>query len=85
MTKKIIPLILFLLMLTNCAYKPKINPEASRDPYTGKNIAGKYYYHLATCEDMWEKNAPFSLIKRQGSFTRKCMQDFGYKLLHYKG
>ena len=84
MTKKIISLIL-LLVLTNCAYKPKINPEASRDPHTGNNIAGKYYYYLATCEDMWKKNPPFSLIKRQGAFTRKCMQDFGYKLLHYKG
>ena len=25
--------ILGLLALTNCAYKPKINPEASRDPF----------------------------------------------------
>ena len=84
MTKKIISLILFL-MLTNCAYKPKINPEASRDPFSGNNIAGKYYYHLATCEGMWEKEAGFSVLKRQGSFTRKCMQDFGYKLLFWKG
>ena len=54
--KKIISLILFL-MLTNCAYKPKINPEASIHPHTGENLAGKYYYYLATCEDMWEKEA----------------------------
>ena len=76
-------ILLSLLFLTNCAYKPAINPEASRDPHTGDNIAGKYYYHLATCEDMWEKNTNISLIKRQGSFTRKCMKDFGYKLLYY--
>ncbi len=77
-------LILGFLVLTNCAYKPKINPEASLHPHTGENLAGKYYYYLATCEDMWEKNAGFSVIKRQGSFTRKCMKDFGYKLLHWK-
>ena len=79
--KKLI-LIIGLLALTNCAYKPKINPEASLHPHTGENLAGKYYYYLATCEDMWEKNAGFSVIKRQGSFTRKCMKDFGFKLLY---
>ena len=77
-------LILGFLVLTNCAYKPKINPESSLHPHTGENIAGKYYYYLATCEDMWEKNAGFSVIKRQGTFTRKCMKDFGFKLLHWK-
>ena len=76
-------IILGLLALTNCAYKPKINPEASLHPHTGENLAGKYYYYLATCEDMWEKNAGFSVIKRQGSFTRKCMKDFGFKLLYW--
>ena len=76
-------IILGLLVLTNCAYKPKINPEASLHPHTGENLAGKYYYYLATCEDMWEKNAGFSVIKRQGSFTRKCMKDFGFKLLYW--
>ena len=76
-------LILGFLVLTNCAYKPKINPEASLHPHTGENLAGKYYYYLATCEDMWEKNAGFSVIKRQGSFTRKCMKDFCFKLLYW--
>ena len=76
-------LILGFIALTNCAYKPKINPEASLHPHTGENLAGKYYYYLATCEDMWEKNAGFSVIKRQGSFTRKCMKDFGFKLLYW--
>ena len=76
-------LILGFLVLTNCAYKPKINPEASLHPHTGENLAGKYYYYLATCEDMWEKNAGFSVIKRQGSFTRKCMKDSGFKLLYW--
>ena len=80
--KKLI-VIIGLLALTNCAYKPKINPEASLHPHTGENLAGKYYYYLATCEDMWEKNAGFSVIKRQGSFTRKCMKDFGFKLLYW--
>ena len=80
--KKMI-IIIGLLALTNCAYKPKINPEASLHPHTGENLAGKYYYYLATCEDMWEKNAGFSVIKRQGSFTRKCMKDFGFKLLYW--
>ena len=81
--KKLI-IIIGLLALTNCAYKPKINPEASLHPHTGENLAGKYYYYLATCEDMWEKNAGFSVIKRQGSFTTKCMKDFGFKLLYWK-
>ena len=80
--KKLI-LTIGLLALTNCAYKPKINPEASLHPHTGENLAGKYYYYLATCEDMWQKNAGFSVIKRQGSFTRKCMKDFGFKLLYW--
>ena len=81
--KKLI-LIIGLLALTNCAYKPKINPEASLHPHTGENLAGKYYYHLATCNDMWEHEAGYSIFKRQGPFTRKCMKDFGYKLLFYK-
>ena len=81
--KKLI-LIIGLLGLTNCAYKPKINPEASLHRHTGENLAGKYYYHLATCNDMWEHEAGYSMFKRQGSFTRKCMKDFGYKLLFYK-
>ena len=38
-------IILGLLVLTNCAYKPKINPEASLHPHTGENLAGKYYYY----------------------------------------
>ena len=80
--KKLISII-GLLVLTNCAYKPAINPEASLHPHTGENLAGKYYYYLASCEDMWEKNAGFSVIKRQGSFTRKCMKDFGFKLLYW--
>ena len=80
--KKLI-LIIGLLALSNCAYKPAINPEASLHPHTGENLAGKYYYYLATCEDMWEKNAGFSVIKRQGAFTRKCMKDFGFKLLYW--
>ena len=81
--KKLI-IIIGLLVLTNCTYKPKINPEASLHPHTGENLAGKYYYHLATCNDMWEHEAGYSMFKRQGSFTRKCMKDFGYKLLFYK-
>ena len=76
-------IILGLLTLTNCAYKPKINPEASLHPHTGENLAGKYYYHLATCNDMWEHEAGYSMFKRQGSFTRKCMKDFGFKLLYW--
>ena len=81
--KKMI-IIIGLLALTNCTYKPAINPEASLHPHTGENLAGKYYYHLATCNDMWEHEAGYSMFKRQGSFTRKCMKDFGYKLLFYK-
>ena len=81
--KKLI-IIIGLLALTNCAYKPKINPEASLHPHTGENLAGKYYYYLATCEDMWGKDSGWSPFKRQHSFTRKCMKDFGFKLLHYK-
>ena len=76
-------LILGFIALPNCAYKPKINPEASLHPHTGENLAGKYYYYLATCEDMWGKNSGWSPFKRQHSFTRKCMKDFGFKLLYW--
>ena len=34
------------------------------------------------CQELL-KNAGFSVIKRQGSFTRKCMKDFGFKLLYW--
>ena len=81
--KKVI-LILGFLVLTNCAYKPKINPEASLHPHTGVNLASKYYYYLATCEDMWKHNLNWSPIAREGAFTRKCMKDFGFKLLYWK-
>ena len=55
-----IVLLILLLMLTNCAYKPKINPETSRDKFTGDNIAGKYYKDLATCDYIWENESSWS-------------------------
>ena len=38
--------IIILLFLTNCSYKPLINPETSRDKFDGKNISGNYYKDL---------------------------------------
>ena len=43
--KKVI-LILSLLFLANCTYKPLINPETSKDKHTGNNIAGNYWKDL---------------------------------------
>ena len=40
--KKILAIIT-LVFLTNCSYKPLINPETSRDKWTGESIAGDYY------------------------------------------
>ena len=76
-----IVLLISLLILTNCAYKPKINPETSRDKWSGENIAGKYYKDLATCDYIWENESSWSLIERRGFFIRKCMKSYGYDVL----
>jgi len=78
---KKVMLILGLLLLTNCAYQPKINPETSRDTHTGENIAGKYFVHLATCEDIWKYEAPVNPWTFHKVFIRKCMKSYGYDVL----
>ena len=45
--QKIVSLIL-LLILTNCAYRPVINPETSKNP-------GNYYKDLHTCKDIYNE------------------------------
>ena len=41
--KKIFLIIAISFLLVSCAYKPLINPETSKDPATGENIAGNYW------------------------------------------
>ena len=48
--------VITLLFLTNCAYKPLVNPETSRDKWSGENIAGNYYKDLQACNYIWERN-----------------------------
>ena len=46
-------------------------------------VSGAVNY-LKTSEDMWKHNTGWSPITREGAFTRKCMKDFGFKLLYWK-
>jgi len=79
-------LVLVLLMLTNCAYKPLVNPETSRDKFSGENISGNYWKNLQHCNYIWENNTPIRLPfeKADVRFLDKCMQDYGYSILRWK-
>ena len=80
--KKILAIIT-LVFLTNCSYKPLINPETSRDKWTGKSIAGEYYKDLQACHYIWESNIKYKLPfeKADVRFIKKCMNDYGYSIL----
>ena len=83
--KKILSVILLGIVLTSCAYRPLINPEASRNPTTGENIAGNYWKDLHGCRYIHEQNTPKAVKKLKISdeveFVKKCMEDYGYSVL----
>ena len=80
--KKILAIIT-LVFLTNCSYKPLINPETSRDKWTGESIAGDYYKDLQACNYIWERETKYKLPfeKADMKFITKCMNDYGYSIL----
>ena len=75
--------VIILLFLTNCAYKPLVNPETSRDKWSGENIAGNYYKDLQACNYIWERETKykFPFEKADMRFITKCMNDYGYSIL----
>tara|TARA_Y100001937_G_C7092490_1_gene318434 strand:+ start:809 stop:1057 length:249 start_codon:yes stop_codon:yes gene_type:complete len=75
--------VITLLFLTNCAYKPLVNPETSRDKWSGENIAGNYYKDLQACNYIWERETKYKLPfeKPDVRFITKCMNDYGYSIL----
>ena len=77
--------IVVLGLLASCAYRPLINPEASRNPATGENIAGNYWKDLHACRYIHEQNTPKAVKKLKISdeveFVKKCMEDYGYSVL----
>ena len=83
--KKIIFIILTSILLTNCAYKPLINPETSRDKFDGKNISGQFWKDLHACRYIHEKNTgivPKTLgLSDEKMFVKKCMENYGYSIL----
>ena len=82
---KIISIIFLSILLSSCAYRPLINPEASRNPATGENIAGNYWKDLHACRYIHEQNTPKAVKKLKISdeveFVKKCMEDYGYSVL----
>ena len=63
--QKIVSLIL-LLILTNCAYRPVINPETSKNP-------GNYYKDLHTCKDIYnEETITLIFDEPDKFFLKKC-------------
>ena len=82
---KIISIVFLSILLSSCAYRPLINPEASRNPTTGENIAGNYWKDLHACRYIHEQNTPKAVKKLKISdeveFVKKCMEDYGYSVL----
>ena len=75
MLKKIMLLILFLT-LTNCAYRPVINPETSKSP-------GNYYKDLNACRVIYNEET-ITLVKNAEPdkiFLQKCLEGYGYTIL----
>ena len=83
--KKLLSIILLGILFSSCAYRPLINPEASRNPTTGENIAGNYWKDLHACRYIHEQNTPKAVKKLKISdeveFVKKCMEDYGYSVL----
>tara|TARA_R100001510_G_C7545974_1_gene131609 strand:+ start:137 stop:394 length:258 start_codon:yes stop_codon:yes gene_type:complete len=78
--------IFLFVLLANCStYKPLINPESSKDKWSGNVIAGNYYKDLQACEYIYDENTGLGtkvlgLGDRTG-FIKKCMNDYGYSIL----
>jgi len=78
--------IFLFILLANCStYKPLINPESSKDKWSGNVIAGNYYKDLQACEYIFDENTGIGtkvlgLGDRTG-FIKKCMNDYGYSIL----
>ena len=82
--KKVI-ILLSLLFLANCTYKPLINPETSKDKHTGNNIAGNYWKDLQACRYIHKENTA-KIVKAlklsdETVFVKKCMKEYGYTIL----
>ena len=78
--------IFLFILLANCsAYKPLINPESSRDKWSGDNIAGGYYKDLQACEYIFDENTGIGTkvlgLGDRTNFIKKCMNDYGYSIL----
>jgi hypothetical protein len=83
--KKLLYIISLSVLLTSCAYRPLINPETSKDPATGKNIAGNYWKDLHACRYIYKQNTG-ALADKMGiadkpGFVKKCMEGYGYEVL----
>ena len=83
--KKIFLIIAISSLLVSCAYKRLINPEISKDPATGENIAGNYWKDLHACRYIYKQNtgvlADKMGIADKPAFIKKCMEDYGYAVL----
>ena len=83
--KKLLTIIFLGIILTSCAYRPLINPETSRNPATGENIAGNYWKDLHACRYIHKQNTP-NVVKKlrisdEYTFVKKCMEGYGYQVL----
>jgi len=73
--KKIIYIILTSILLTNCAYKPLINPETSRDKFDGKNISGQFGNNGYIWLDNFASNTSYQItIPSIGSMISKTIR-----------
>ena len=83
--KKVLSILFLCILLSSCAYRPLINPEASRNPATGENIAGNYWKDLHACRYIHDQNTSKAVKKLKISdevvFVKKCMEDYGYSVL----
>tara|TARA_R110000823_G_scaffold236865_1_gene362491 strand:- start:251 stop:508 length:258 start_codon:yes stop_codon:yes gene_type:complete len=83
--KKIIFIILTSILLTNCAYRPLINPETSRDKHSGENISGGYWKDLHACRYVHKQNTNKLMVALKISdeydFVKHCMKEYGYSVL----
>ena len=83
--KKLFLIVAISSLLVSCAYKPLINPETSKDPVTGENIAGNYWKDLHACRYIYKQNTG-AVADKMGladkpAFIKKCMEDYGYAVL----
>ena len=83
--KKLILILVTSILLTNCAYRPLINPETSRDKHSGENIAGGYWKDLHACRYIHKEHTPKLFIALRISdeydFVKDCMKEYGYSVL----